>query len=230
MMAADNNGNGNNCNCNGNGNNNNNNNNNGNCNCNGNGNNNNNNNNNGNCNGNGNGNCNGNKMGRNILYTEEMVIRAEGYARDGLTDVQIAHNLGISRSTLYKWKREYPEFAEAVKRGKEVVDREVENALFRRAVGYSYPEEKVFLGPGGKPVIVQTTKYYPPDPTAMIFWLKNRKPAEWRDKRDIEVSGGLNFAISLPGELAQGQNQNQIAEAGECAERYGIDIDIETTD
>lgn len=80
----------------------------------------------------------------------------QGWARDGLTDEQIAHNIGISKVTIYDWKNKYADFANALKKGKEVIDYAVENALLKKALGG--------------------------DVTAMIFWLKNRKPAQWRDR------------------------------------------------
>lgn len=72
--------------------------------------------------------------------TPEGLIRIEGWARDGLTDEQISHNMGISPCTLYEWKKKYPEITEVLKRGKEVVDRKVENALLKRALGFTYKE------------------------------------------------------------------------------------------
>ena len=116
----------------------------------------------------------------------------EGWARDGLTDEQIAHNMGISASTLYEWKKQYKEISESLKKGKEVVDREVENALLKRALGYSYKETTTELfvdkktGKEELRVTKVVTKEVVPDTTAQIFWLKNRKPEEWRDKRHVE--------------------------------------------
>lgn len=126
--------------------------------------------------------------------TEEGLLKIEGWARDGLTDEQIAQNIGIHISTLYDWKNKYPELSEALKRGKEVVDRAVENALLKRALGYTYEEktfEKVWNPTLEKYIKVNTktvVKQVQPDTTAQIFWLKNRKPEEWRDKKDLDVS------------------------------------------
>lgn len=127
--------------------------------------------------------------------TEEGLLKIEGWARDGLSDEQIAKNIGISTSTLYEWKKKYSEFSEALKRGKEVIDRQVENALLKRALGYEYEEVKQIIekDENGKDRkrIEKTIKHVAPDTTAQIFWLKNRKPHEWRDKRDIEHKGSL---------------------------------------
>ena len=114
----------------------------------------------------------------------------EGWACDGLTDEQIAQNIGINPATLYDWKKKYPEISKALKKGKEVVDRQVENALLKRALGYKYEEIKTEKTEEGKKVTV-TVKEVVPDTTAQIFWLKNRKPDQWRDKQQIEHSGEI---------------------------------------
>jgi len=88
--------------------------------------------------------------------TDDGLVLLQGWARDGLTDAQIAKNCGISLSTLSEWKNRFSEISDALKKGKEVVDFEVENALHRRALAG--------------------------DVTAQIFWLKNRRPDKWRDK------------------------------------------------
>lgn len=110
--------------------------------------------------------------------TPEGLIKLEGWARDGLTDEQIAQNIGINPATLYVWKNNYPEISESLKKGKEVVDYEVENALLKRALGYTVKEEK--LTKDGE--VVELEREVPGDVTAQIFWLKNRKPDAWRDK------------------------------------------------
>lgn len=117
--------------------------------------------------------------------TEEKLILLQGWARDGLTDEQIARNMGISVRTLYKWKKKYGQIGQALKKGKEVVDREVENALLRSALGYEYEEQALT----NKGEVVTLRKYQPPNTTAAIFWLKNRKPQEWRDKQQVEHTG-----------------------------------------
>jgi transposase-like protein len=109
---------------------------------------------------------------------QENLLLIEGWARDGLTDEQIAHNMGISTSTLYEWKKKYSDISESLKRGKEVVDRLVENALLKTALGFDYIEDTVT----NKGDVVQVRKVQHPNTTALIFWLKNRKPEQWRDK------------------------------------------------
>ena len=118
----------------------------------------------------------------------EGLLKLEGWARDGLTDEQISSNMGITTSTLYVWKNKYSEISEALKKGKEVVDRQVENALLKRALGYRYDEITTEGGVETKRI----TKEVVPDTTAQIFWLKNRKPDVWRDKKDVGLAGELN--------------------------------------
>lgn len=146
------------------------------------------------------------KIGRKGKYhewlTEDGLTKLQGWARDGLTEEQIAENMGIVRTTLYTWKNRYPELDKALKKGKEVIDRHVENALLKRALGYSYEEvtyERVYDADTDSHVRVETkrvTKEVHPDVTAQIFWLKNRKPEEWRDRRETAISG--NMSINNP--------------------------------
>lgn len=131
-------------------------------------------------------------MARPNKYETEVkdkLILVEGWARDGLTNEQIAKNIGISVKTLYEWQNKYSEFSDTLKRGKEVVDREVENALLKRALGYRYDEVTKELTNEGMQITKVVTKEVQPDTTAQIFWLKNRKPKEWRDKQEIETTG-----------------------------------------
>ena len=118
----------------------------------------------------------------------------QGYARDGLTDEQIAAKMGISTSTYYQWQINYPEISDAIKKGKAPVDIQVENALLKRALGYDYEEviteieEVPVRGTDGqstakqKKHVKKVTRHVPPDVGAIVFWLKNRKPGKWRDK------------------------------------------------
>lgn len=111
------------------------------------------------------------------------LLLLEGWARDGLTDEQLAEKMEISPSTLYEWKAKYPEISEALKKGKEIVDIQVENALLKRALGYEYTEERIEVSEKDGRKVVQTVKTVPPDTTAQIFWLKNRRPDKWREKQ-----------------------------------------------
>lgn len=129
--------------------------------------------------------------------TEDGLIRLEGWARDGLTDEQIAHNMGINVATLYRWKNAYSKICEVLKKSKDVVDREVENALLKRAKGYTYDEITYELNKEGEMVETKrVTKEVLPDTTAQIFWLKNRKSKDWRDKKDVAVEGQVPVVIT----------------------------------
>ena len=112
----------------------------------------------------------------------ESLILLVGWARDGLTDEQIANNMGVRRETLYDWKKKHPNISNALKKGKEVVDIQVENALLKRALGYEYTEEKVEISEKDGRKVTQTVKHVAPDTTAQIFWLKNRRPEKWRSE------------------------------------------------
>ncbi|GAA0817690.1 transposase [Clostridium tertium] len=126
------------------------------------------------------------------LIVKPKLIVIEGWARNGLTIEQISKNLGISKVTFYKYMNEHNELSERLKKGKEVIDIEVENALLKRALGYKYNEVTKELTDEGLQVTKIVTKEVQPDTTAQIFWLKNRKPEDWRDKKDIEHSGNVN--------------------------------------
>ena len=163
--------------------------------------------------------------------TPEGLLKLEAWARDGLTDEQTAQNMGIDAATLYRWKNRHCEICEALKRGKEVVDIQVENALLKRALGYRYNEDKYVSVPMDqaeyfekldeymnkykyehpeatdselmlvreqfpktKTVLVERkVKEVEPDTTAQIFWLKNRRPDKWRDRQNVELSGGVKM-------------------------------------
>lgn len=148
--------------------------------------------------------------------TPEGLLRIEGWARDGLIDEQIAKNMGIAYSTLRDWKDRYPALSAALKKSKDVADRAVENALYKRAVGYEYDEVKEKYECGVLTERIVTKKMVVPDTTAQIFWLKNRKPEEWRDKRNVESKeeyeddGFLN--------ALNNQAKDVFAEAGDIVE------------
>lgn len=143
--------------------------------------------------------------------TEEGLLKITGWARDGLIDKQIAHNMGIGASTLREWKGTFPEVAEALRKGKEVVDREVENALFKSAIGYTQtirkpvkvrdveydPETGRKVREIERWVAVEEEIHVPPQVTAQIFWLKNRKPDQWREKNDLTLTPSNGVLESL---------------------------------
>ena len=124
--------------------------------------------------------------------TEEGLTVIEGYAREGLIDKEIAGKIGISLDTLNNWKVKFPQVKEALKKGKQVVDFEVEKKLLTKALGQEVITDYVIDGKGNKKAVKKTL---PSDTTAIIFWLKNRMPEKWRDKRDIDVEGGIPVII-----------------------------------
>ena len=147
----------------------------------------------------------------------EKLLLLEAWARDGLFDDQIAKNMGVSEATLYNYKKKYPEIANAFKKGKEVVDIEVENALFKKAIGYNVTIQKAFklkdiIYENGKKVseterieYADEEVHVPADTTAQIYWLKNRKRKEWRDKIEYEGNGEeLNKVKELLSKIEQG--------------------------
>ena len=133
----------------------------------------------------------------NDWLENDKLILLEGWAKSGLTDEQIAKNIGINRTTLYDWKKKEVNIADALKKGKEVIDFEVENALLKRALGYEYEEKTYENGILTKKV----KKHVAPDTTAQIFWLKNRQVKKWRDK--VEIAD--NDAIKKLDELLEAQ-------------------------
>lgn len=145
----------------------------------------------------------GGRKSKYQTHVEPKLLLIEAWARDGMIQEDIAKKLGVAMSSFSDYKNKFPELSEALKRGQEVVDVEVENALFKRAVGYRYDEvtreaAKELDEETGeyKTVMVETkrvTKEVQPDVTAQIFWLKNRRPEMWRDKKEVDadVSGTM---------------------------------------
>lgn len=123
----------------------------------------------------------------------EGLLLIQGWARDGLTDEEIARKMKINRATLYDWQKKFSDISDAIKSNKEVADREVEQALFRKATGYRTKEitRERRINPLTREselvVIKEIEKEIAPDTAAQVFWLKNRKPNEWRDKREVET-------------------------------------------
>lgn len=143
--------------------------------------------------------------------TEDGLLKIQGWARDGLIEKQIAHNMSIGESTLRTWKNNFPDIAEALRKGKEVVDREVENALFKSALGFMQkikkpvrireveydPKSGKKIKESEKWVQVEEEVFIPPQVTAQIFWLKNRKPDQWREKNDLTLTPSNGVLESL---------------------------------
>jgi len=135
-------------------------------------------------------------MARPSQYRSEYADQALKLCRLGATDKDMADFFGVSEQTINAWKKAHPLFLESLKGGKEMADAEVADKLFKRATGYSHDAVKIFANATtGAEQIVPYVEHYPPDTTACIFWLKNRRPDLWRDKHDLEHSGSLTVEI-----------------------------------
>lgn len=154
----------------------------------------------------------------NSSFKPEYVNRAALAYQVGLTDQEFADLLGVTRLTILNWSTRYPEFADAMRNGKALADERVERALYSRAVGYSFESEEIFLrskpartvrkngkkkkvGGGTEVIRVKTMKHVPPDVTAQIFWLKNRRRDQWRDVQKHEHGTAGAFDKLTPEQL-----------------------------
>ena len=134
------------------------------------------------------------KKGRPTKYLKVYDKQAADLCEYGADDVGLASFFHVSESTINLWKVKHPNFSESIKRAKAELDSKVERSLYERAVGYSHKDvdiRTISIGDGYSK-IVQTplTKHYPPDTAAAFIWLKNRRPAHWRDKVTVEHEGG----------------------------------------
>lgn len=135
-------------------------------------------------------------MARPTKYQEAYAEQARKLCLLGYTDAELADFFEVSESTINKWKLDYPKFSESIKKGKAVADAEVSDRLYQRAMGFVAPDIDIRVIENR---IVETPleKYYPPDTTAAIFWLKNRQKDKWRDKVDHELTGKDGGAIQI---------------------------------
>lgn len=143
--------------------------------------------------------------GRPTLYKEEYNIQVQKLCKLGATDKEIADFFNVNEDTINEWKKVYSEFSESIKKGKIEADANVAQRLYERAMGFEHDSEEIKVvsigqGEGSSIERVPIRKIYPPDPTAAIFWLKNRRPREWRDKQEIDQkhSGGISINWQEP--------------------------------
>jgi len=129
--------------------------------------------------------------GRPSSYKEEFAEQAKKLCKLGATDIDLADFFEVHLATINRWKHRYPEFRESLNEYKVFANANVERSLYQRATGYDCVETKVFNNQG-EIVTHDVIKHFPPDPTSMIFWLKNRDPDNWRDKPNSE--GGDDLA------------------------------------
>lgn len=128
-------------------------------------------------------------VGRPSKYDPGFNFQVEKLAKLGATDEEIANFFDVSESTINLWKIEHPEFSESIKAGKIQADANVAHSLYHRAIGYEH--EDIDIRVVDKEIVeTPLIKYYPPDPTAAIFWLKNRRPKDWRDKQEFDHTSG----------------------------------------
>lgn len=138
-----------------------------------------------------------NKGGRPTKYKEEYAEQAYKLCLLGATDKDMADFFDVSEQTINAWKSAEPEFLESLKKGKEIADATVAQKLYHRAIGYEHPELITATYQGEITDTMEVTKYYPPDTTAAIFWLKNRQSRQWRDKQEIEHGGTVQHTHDL---------------------------------
>lgn len=124
------------------------------------------------------------KVGKPTLYHEYVPAQVEMLAKEGLNNKQIAKSLGIGEKTFYEWLEKYPQLSHSLKKYRGLADIEVENALYRNAVGYNYKEQAVT----NRGEVVTVQKYHSPNTTAQIFYLKNRMPDRYKDKVEHELT------------------------------------------
>lgn len=147
------------------------------------------------------------KVGAPTLYNpEEHPKAARAMAANGKTHADMAETFGVERHTVSDWINRHPEFAAAIDLGKQDATAAVERALFQRATGYSHPAVKILAVSGGQGMgssveQIPYTEHYPPDTEAAKFWLKNRRPAEWKDKQEIEHGGKFTLEQWVKGEV-----------------------------
>lgn len=153
--------------------------------------------------------------GRPTKYTSAFNKQAYKLSLLGATDKEMADFFEIDEATFNRWKKKHPQFCTSIKKGKDSADSEVAEKLFKRATGYSHPDVDIKVI-DGKITTTKLTKHYPPDTTAGIFWLKNRKKAQWRDKQEIGMtdSDGNDLPIQIIQLPDNGRATNNTAATG----------------
>lgn len=132
--------------------------------------------------------------GRPSAYREAYAEQARKLCLLGATDAELASFFSIHESTLNLWKDAHPEFMESIALGKDIADAEIADKLYHRARGYSHDAVKIFMPAGAEePVYAPYIEHFPPDTTAASLWLRNRQPAKWRDRTEVDMSGDLNI-------------------------------------
>ena len=144
------------------------------------------------------------KRGRKSEYRIEYADQALKLSLLGATDKELSEFFSVSEQTLNKWKTDYPEFLESLKKGKNIADANVASRLYNRAIGYNCKATKFATSNGKITDSKEFIEHYPPDTTAAIFWLKNRQPEKWRDKKEVDANVNLGDELeSLTDEQLQ---------------------------
>ena len=144
------------------------------------------------------------KRGRKSEYRIEYADQALKLCLLGATDKELSEFFSVSEQTLNKWKKDYPEFLESLKKGKNIADANVASRLYNSAIGYNCKATKFATSNGKITDSKEFIEHYPPDTTAAIFWLKNRQPEKWRDKKEVDANVNLGDELeSLTDEQLQ---------------------------
>lgn len=139
------------------------------------------------------------KRGRPTKFKPAILRQVRFLAKKGFTDKELSEFFRVSEKTLNTWKKAHPVFLQSLKDGKAVANDKVQNSLFQKAIGYSHPDTHV-SNHQGTVTLTPVVKHYPPDTTACIFWLKNRKPTEWRDKVESNVHITRDIVVEIGGD------------------------------
>lgn len=136
------------------------------------------------------------RTGRPTSYKPEYAVKAQQLCSQGATDRELADAFNVDMRTILRWRNMYEDFCRSSKCGKDLADDRVERSLYQRALGYSYETVKLLKvgrGKDAKVVEVPIREIVPPDTTACIFWLKNRRPQQWRDVHRHEHGAAGEF-------------------------------------
>lgn len=137
--------------------------------------------------------------GRPSSYKPEFVEQARKLCALGATDIELADFFEVERTTIWRWSQQHEDFCNALKSGKAAADERVERSLYAKAIGYTHDAVKIFMPANADgPVYAPYREHVPPDTTAAIFWLKNRRSKEWRDKQEVEVTGRVAVITDEP--------------------------------
>ncbi|HDY68068.1 MAG TPA: hypothetical protein ENH85_09775 [Candidatus Scalindua sp.] len=150
--------------------------------------------------------------GQPTKFTSINLAEVTHYAQSGYTDEELARIFDVTRTTIGNWKNSYPEFFDTLKSGKLIADSKVEASLYQRACGYSHPEIHI-SNYQGRITKTHIIKHYPPDPVSMIFWLKNRKPKDWREKTPDEKSHITNIIYNVVSDKLLSKRDKEVMNA-----------------